>query len=65
VRPDCACRFAEALGLLVKTDGVDAQVLPHYGCLEGLEATVLLDPALAKLQDLVLVRRRFVDECAS
>ena len=35
------------------------------GCLEGLAATAPLDPALAQLQDLVRVRRRFVDECAS
>ena len=65
VRPDCARRFAEALGLLVKTDRVDAKVLARYGRLEGLEATAPLDPALAQLQDLVRVRRRFVDECAS
>ena len=65
VRPDYARRFAEALGLLVKTDHVDAKVLARYGRLEGLEATAPLDPALAQLQDLVLLRRRFVDECAS
>ena len=65
VRPDCARRFAEALGLLVKTGRVDANVLARYGHLEGLEATAPLDPALAQLQDLVLRRRRFVDECAS
>ena len=64
VRPDCARRFAEALGLLVKTDRVDAEVLARYGRLEGLEATAPLDAALAELQDLVLVRRRYVDECA-
>ena len=65
VRPDCARRFAEALCLLVKTDRVDAKVLARYGRLEGLEATAPQDPALAQLQDLVLMRRRFVDECAS
>ena len=65
VRPDCARRFAEALGLLVKTDRVDAKVLARYGRLEGLEATAPLDAALAELQDLVLVRRRYVDECAA
>ena len=65
VRPDCARRFAEALGLLVKTDRVDAMVLARYGRLEGLEPTAPLDPALAELQDLVLVRRRFVAEGAS
>ena len=57
--------FTEALGLLVNTDRVDAEILARYGRLEGVEATAPLDPALARLQDLVLVRRRFVDECAS
>ena len=65
VRPDCARRFAEALGLLVKTDRVDAQVLARFGRMEGLEATAPLDKALADFQDLVLVRRRCVDELAS
>ncbi len=65
VRPDCARRFAEALGLLVKTDRVDAKVLARFGRLEGLEATAPLDKALADLQDLVLLRRHFVDELAS
>ena len=65
VRPDCARRFAEALGLLVKTDRVDAKVLARYGRIEGLEASAPLDTALAELQDLVLLRRRFVDELAA
>ena len=65
VRPDCARRFAEALGLLAKTDRVDAKVLARYGRLEGLEATAPLDQALADLQDLVRVRRRCVDEIAA
>lgn len=33
--------------------------------LDGLESTATLGPALAKLQDLVLLRRRYVDKCAS
>ena len=57
--------LAAALGLLVKANRVDAKVLARYGRLEGLEATAPLDPSLAQLQDLVLMRRRFVDECAS
>ena len=65
VRPDCARRFAEALDLLVKTDRMDAKVLARYGRLEGLEATAPLDKALADLQDLVRVRRRYVDEIAA
>ena len=57
--------FAEALGLLVKTDYVDAEVLARYGRLEGMEATAPLDPALTQLQDPVLALWRFVDESAS
>ena len=57
--------FAEALGLLVKTDYVDAWILARYGRLEGLESTAPLHLALTQLQDPVLARRRFVDESAS
>ena len=60
-----ARRFAEALGLLVKTDYVDAKILARSGRLEGLEATAPLHLALAQLQDLVLAQRRIVDESAS
>ena len=42
VRPDCARRFAEALGQLAKTDRVDAAMLARYGRLEGLTATAPL-----------------------
>ena len=59
-----ARRFAEALGLLVKTNRVDAKILARSERLEGLEATAPLRLALAQLQDLVLARR-FVDESAS
>ena len=64
VRPDCARRFAEALGKLAKTDRVDAAMLARFGRLEDLEATPPTDPKLCELKDLVLVRRRFVDERA-
>lgn len=40
-------------------------MLASHGRLDGLEATATLDPALVELQDLVLLRRRYVDECAS
>ena len=63
--PVGARRFTEAPGLLVKTDRADAEILARHGRLEGVEATAPRDPALAQLQDLALVRRRFVDECAS
>ena len=37
-------------------------MLARNGRLDGLESTAPLDPALAELQDLVLLRRRYVDE---
>ena len=60
-----ARRFAEALGLLVKTNRVDAKILARSERLEGLKATTPLRLALAQLQDLVLARRRFVYESAT
>ena len=65
VRKGCTRRFAGARGLLVTTDRVDAEMLASHRRLDGLESTATLGPALAELQDLVLLRRRYVDECAS
>ena len=65
VRKGCTRRFARARGLLVTTDRVDAEMLASHRRLDGLESTATLGRALAELQDLVLLRRRYVDECAS
>ena len=59
------CTLAGARGLLVTTDCVDAEMLASHRRLDGLESTATLGPALAELQDLVLLRQRYVDECAS
>ena len=65
VRPDCARRFSEALGQLVRTDCVDAAMLAHYRRLEGLAATAPLEAAQTVLQDLVQLRTRCVGERAA
>ena len=65
MRKGCAQHFDRAFGLLVKADHLDAKMLASHGRLDGLEATATLAPALVELQDLVLLRRRYVDECAS
>ncbi len=64
VQPARARRFAQAFGKLAKTDRVDAAMLARFGRLEGLEATPPKTANLRQLKDLVLIRRRFVDERA-
>lgn len=64
VRPDCARRFAQALGLPAKTDRLDAAVPARYGRLADLQATPPEERNLRQLKDLVLVRQRFVDDRA-
>ena len=65
VRPDCARRFAEALGQLAKTDRVDAAMLARYGRMEGLTATAPREAAQTALLDLVQLRTRCVNERAA
>ena len=64
VQPARARRFAQAFGKLAKTDRVDATMLARLGRLEGMEATPPTAESLRQLKDLVLIRRRFVDERA-
>ena len=64
VPPDRARRFAQAFGKFAKTDRVDATMLARLGRLDGLEATPPTAESLRQLKDLVLIRRRFVDERA-
>lgn len=45
--------------------GVDTFATGSEGRLEGFEPTAVLDPVLAELPDLVLLRRRYFDRCAS
>ena len=64
VQPARARRFAQAFGKLAKTDRVDAAMLARLGRLDGMEATPPTAESLRQLKDLVLIRRRFVDERA-
>lgn len=64
VQPARARRFAQAFGKLAKTDRVDAAMLARFGRLRELEATPPTAEKLRQLKDLVLTRRRFVDERA-
>lgn len=64
VQPARARRFAQAFGKLAKTDRVDAAMLARLGRLAGMETTTPTAESLRHLKDLVLIRRRFVDERA-
>ena len=57
VNPRQTHRFAQALGILAKTDRVDAGVLARFGAVTGIEPRTLKDQALRALDE-VLVRRR-------
>ena len=46
-------RFAEAMGYLEKTDGIDAAVITHYGHVKRLSPTPLPSPAAQRLKALV------------
>ena len=64
-RKQADARLERVLRRFAKTDRIDAAMLARFGCLRSLEPTPPLEPSLANLKDLVLVRRRFVDERAS
>ncbi len=57
VNPARARRFAEAAGLLAKTDRVDAEMLARMGCQLDLALTPPLSPAVETLKELRLARR--------
>lgn len=57
VNPRQTHRFAQALGILAKTDAVDAGVLSRFGAMTGLEARPLKSADLQALDE-VLTRRR-------
>ena len=60
VNPRQAREFARALGVLAKTDKVDARVLAEMGARLPLETTVPPDPARVRLADF-LRRRKQMD----
>ena len=53
VNPRQVRRFAEAMGYLEKTDGIDAAVIAHFGQVKRLRPTPLQSPAALRLKALV------------
>jgi len=61
VNPRQAREFARALGVLAKTDQVDARILAEMGLRLDLAITVTPDPSRIKLADYLRRRRQLVD----
>jgi transposase len=61
VNPRQTVRFAQALGILAKTDAVDAGALARFGAQTELQARPLKDEALRELDEIVARRRQLVD----
>lgn len=61
VNPRQTKRFAQALGILAKTDRVDAKVLARFGAMTQLEPRPLKDDALRALDEVLARRRQTVE----
>lgn len=61
VNPRQTRRFAQALGVLAKTDQVDAGVLARFGAMTGVVPRPLKDEALRELDEVVTRRRQTVE----
>lgn len=61
VNPRQSHRFAQALGILAKTDRVDAGVLARFGAMTGIEPRPLKDEALRALDEVLTRRRQTVE----
>jgi transposase len=61
VNPRQTQRFAQALGMLAKTDSVDAGVLARFGAMTGIEPRPLKDELLRELDEVVARRRQLVE----
>lgn len=61
VNPRQTHRFAQALGILAKTDRVDAGVLARFGAMTGVEPRPLKDEALQALEEVLARRRQTVE----
>lgn len=62
VNPKNARRFAEAIGVLAKTDRVDAAILARMGRLDELPSTPVADDGLYALRELMGARRALIRE---
>lgn len=61
VNPRQPHRFAQALGILAKTDRVDASVLARFGAMTALLPRPLKDATLRALDEVVARRRQLVE----
>lgn len=61
VNPRQTQRFAQALGILAKTDRVDASVLARFGAMTGVVPRPLKEEMLRELDEVVARRRQLVD----
>jgi len=61
VNPRQTQRFAQALGILAKTDRVDAGVLAQFGAMTGVQPRPLKDEALQGLDEVLTRRRQTVE----
>lgn len=61
VNPRQTQRFGQALGVLAKTDRVDAGVLARFGAMTGIEPRPLKDEALRDLDEIVARRRQVIE----
>lgn len=61
VNPRQTQRFGQALGILAKTDRVDAQVLARFGAVTDLQPRALKDEALRALDEVLTRRRQTVE----
>jgi transposase len=61
VQPGRARAYAQAEGLMAKTDPLDAQLLRRYGQAVKLRLAVPTDPAVARLRDLLDQRRDLIE----
>ena len=61
VNPRQSKRFAQALGVLAKTDRVDAGILARFGAMTGLAPRPLKDESLRALDEVVARRRQLID----
>jgi len=60
VNPGRVREFAKSLGLLAKTDRLDAQLLAHFGKAAELQPTTLPDPQVQHLSALMSRRRQLL-----
>jgi transposase len=60
VNPRQVRKFAEALGQLAKTDGIDARVIAHFAEAIRPPSRAMPDPMMGQLQELLARRRQLV-----